>query len=46
MLRQRQVDGIVLASVDASGNTDLLQRLRAQNIGLVMIDRDPLSQEK
>ena len=40
MLRQRQVDGIVLASVNASGNTDLLQRLRAQNIGLVMIDRD------
>ena len=40
LLRQRQVDGIVLASVNASGNTDLLQRLRAQNIGLVMIDRD------
>jgi LacI family transcriptional regulator len=40
MLRQRQVDGIVLASVNASGNTDLLQRLGPQNIGLVMIDRD------
>lgn len=40
MLRQRQVDGMVLASVNASGNTDLLQRLPAQNIGLVMIDRD------
>jgi LacI family transcriptional regulator len=40
MLRQRQVDGIVLASVNASGNTDLLQKLRALGIGLVMIDRD------
>jgi LacI family transcriptional regulator len=38
MLRQRQVDGIVLASVNASGNTDLLQKLGA--LGLVMIDRD------
>jgi LacI family transcriptional regulator len=40
MLRRRQVDGVVLASVDASGNTDLLQRLSALSIGLVMIDRD------
>ena len=40
MLRQRQVDGIVLASVNASGNTDLLQQLGALGIGLVMIDRD------
>ncbi len=40
MLRQRQVDGIVLASVNASGNTDLLQRLGPLGIGLVMIDRD------
>ena len=40
MLRQRQVDGIVLASVNATGNTDLLQRLRPLGIGLVMIDRD------
>jgi LacI family transcriptional regulator len=40
MLRQRQVDGIVLASTNAAGNTDLLQRLAAVNIGLVMIDRD------
>jgi LacI family transcriptional regulator len=40
MLRQRQVDGIVLASVNASGNTDLLQRLDSLGIGLVMIDRD------
>jgi LacI family transcriptional regulator len=40
MLRQRQVDGIVLASVNASGNTDLLQKLGPLGIGLVMIDRD------
>ena len=33
MLQQRQVDGVVLASVNASGNTDLLQRLAAQGIG-------------
>jgi LacI family transcriptional regulator, galactose operon repressor len=40
LLRQRQVDGIILASVNASGNTDLLQRLAPLGIGLVMIDRD------
>jgi LacI family transcriptional regulator len=40
MLRHRQVDGIILASVNANGNTDLLQRLAALDIGLVMIDRD------
>ena len=40
LLRQRQVDGVVLASANASGNTDLLQRLTALGIGLVMIDRD------
>lgn len=40
MLRQRQVDGIVLASANASGNSDLLQRLGALGVGLVMIDRD------
>jgi DNA-binding LacI/PurR family transcriptional regulator len=40
MLRQRQVDGIVLGSVNAAGNTDLLQRLAPLGIGLVMIDRD------
>jgi len=40
MLRQRQVDGIVLGSANASGNTDLLQRLTSLGIGLVMIDRD------
>ena len=40
MLRQRQVDGIVLASTNAAGNTDSLKRLAAVGIGLVMIDRD------
>jgi LacI family transcriptional regulator len=40
MLRQRQVDGIILASVNASGNTDLLRKLGSLGIGLVMIDRD------
>ncbi len=40
MLRQRQVDGVVLASANASGNTDLLQRLTSLGMGLVMIDRD------
>ncbi len=40
MLRARQVDGIVLASVHASGNTELLQRLAALGGALVMIDRD------
>jgi LacI family transcriptional regulator, galactose operon repressor len=40
MLRQRQVDGIVLGSANASGNTDLLRQLTSLGIGLVMIDRD------
>jgi len=40
ILRQRQVDGIVLASANAAANSDLLQRLSAVGIGLVMIDRD------
>jgi len=40
MLRQRQVDGIVLGSANASGNTDLLERLSSLGIALVMIDRD------
>jgi LacI family transcriptional regulator len=40
MLRQRQVDGVVLASANASGNTDLLKRLNGLGVGLVMIDRD------
>jgi LacI family transcriptional regulator len=40
MLRQRQVDGIVLGSASANGNTDLLQHIAALGVGLVMIDRD------
>ena len=40
MLRSRQVDGIVLASAHASGNTDMLQQLTKQGTTLVMIDRD------
>lgn len=40
MLRQRQVDGVVLGSANAMGNTDLLQRLTTLGMGLVMIDRD------
>jgi LacI family transcriptional regulator len=40
MLRSRQVDGIVIASANASGNTKLLQDLQALGRGLVMIDRD------
>ena len=40
MLRQRQVDGVVLASANASGNTDLLKHLSGHGVGLVMIDRD------
>jgi LacI family transcriptional regulator len=40
MLRQRQVDAIVLASANAAGNTDVLQRMLAIGIGIVMIDRD------
>jgi LacI family transcriptional regulator, galactose operon repressor len=40
MLRQRQVDGVVLGSANASGNTDLLQQISTLGVGLVMIDRD------
>ena len=40
MLRSRQVDGIVLASANASGNTDMLLQLAKQGTSLVMIDRD------
>jgi LacI family transcriptional regulator len=40
MLRARQVDGIVLASVHGSHNSELLQRIAAQVGALVMIDRD------
>jgi len=40
MLRGRQVDGVLLASANASGNTDLLKQLAGGGVGLVMIDRD------
>src|SRR5262245_29778594 len=40
MLRARQVDGIVLASAHASGNTDVLKQMAALGCALVMIDRD------
>src|SRR5256885_10727682 len=40
MLRGRQVDGVVLASANASGNTDMLLQLTEQGTTLVMIDRD------
>jgi LacI family transcriptional regulator len=40
MLRQRQVDAVVLASASAEANTDLLQRFTSLGIGIVMIDRD------
>jgi LacI family transcriptional regulator len=40
MLRGRQVDGVVLASAHASGNTDILRQLTRHGTTLVMIDRD------
>jgi len=40
MLRARQVDGIVLASTHASGNSDILKRITGLGCALVMIDRD------
>lgn len=40
LLRQRQVDGVLLASARGSDNTDVLQRLTRLGMGLVMIDRD------
>jgi LacI family transcriptional regulator len=40
MLRARQVDGIVLASAHASGNTDVLRQITALGGALVLIDRD------
>jgi LacI family transcriptional regulator len=40
MLRGRQVDGVVLASAPAPGNSDILLQLTRQRTGLVMIDRD------
>jgi LacI family transcriptional regulator len=40
MLRARQVDGIVIASVHGTGNSELLQRIAGHGGALVMIDRD------
>ena len=40
MLRSRQVDGIVLASVHGSANDDLLRQLTGLGTAMVMIDRD------
>jgi LacI family transcriptional regulator len=40
MLRARQVDGIVLASAHASGNTDVLEQIVRRGGALVLIDRD------
>lgn len=40
MLRGRQVDGVILASTNAWGNTDLLVQLTKQGTTIVMIDRD------
>ncbi len=40
MLRGRQVDGVVLASTRAPGNSDVLRQLTRVGTGLVMIDRD------
>jgi LacI family transcriptional regulator len=40
VLRARQVDGIVLASANATSNASLLRDVAAQGIALVMIDRD------
>lgn len=40
MLLERQVDGVILASVNAQRNGDLLRRLQSQHKGLVLIDRD------
>lgn len=40
MLRARQVDGVVLASTNASGNSKLLQDFQQIGGALVMIDRD------
>jgi LacI family transcriptional regulator len=40
MLRGRQVDGVVIASAHASGNTDILLQLARFGTSIVMIDRD------
>src|SRR6267378_3829064 len=45
MLRGRQVDGVVVASAHASGNTDMLQQLVKHGTTVVMIDRDDYSEE-
>jgi LacI family transcriptional regulator len=40
LLGGRQVDGVILASAHASGNTDMLRQLTGRGTSLVMIDRD------
>src|SRR3954462_14063740 len=40
MLRGRQVDGVVVAPAQGSGNTDMLQQLATYGTTLVIIDRD------
>jgi LacI family transcriptional regulator len=40
VLEQRQVDGVVLASAHATGNTDVLRRLALHGKAVVMVDRD------
>jgi LacI family transcriptional regulator len=40
MLRSRQVDGVVVASVHGSANEDVLRQLRGVGTAMVMIDRD------
>jgi LacI family transcriptional regulator len=40
MLRQRQVDGIVIASTSAAANTDVLTELVRHGTPIVMFDRD------
>ena len=40
LLHGRQVDGIVLAPSQGSGNAEILRELHAHGTGLVMIDRD------
>jgi len=40
LLGERQVDGLVLAPAPGAGNGELLRALRAQSVGVVMIDRD------
>ena len=40
MLRSRQVDGIVLASVSGSDSDEVLKQLTVGGTGVVMIDRD------